>query len=313
MPILLELERQGGKIKKGEQLYTRIASHFPDITSSDRKLIRESTKGNLWGNILDWARNHLHTKGELNGGKTGVWEITQAGKQRLRNDLMKLFGLSGSEVEEFIRSSVTIPQKVGNKWKPKPLRMRLSRQQTPPPNTTRTQVQVQKDTLIELMEEQTKTARQQLHQLLMKLHPQQFEAFAARLLESLGFTDIEVTSFTGDGGIDGYGNLQMGVVKIKAAFQVKRWRQNVPRPEIDRFRGAIQGGYDQGIFITTSDFSEDAKNVSTKPGSVPIIMINGTKIVDLLLEKGLGIKHEPLTIIRVDEDFFEAFGISEEG
>jgi len=146
----------------------------------------------------------------------------------------------------------------------------------------------------------------------MNLHPREFEAFGGKLLESVGFTDIEVTNYVGDGGVDGYGSLEMGVVKVRAAFQVKRWRQNVPRPEIDQFRGAIQGTYDQGIFITTSDFSDEAKQVSTKPGTVPIVMINGDKIIDIMLERGLGVRREPVSIIRLDEEFFATFGISED-
>ncbi len=87
---------------------------------------------------------------------------------------------------------------------------------------------------------------------------------------------MAVTKYVGDGGIDGYGNLEMGVVKVKAAFQVKRWRNNnVPRSDIDRFRGTIQGKFDQGIFITTSDFVDEAKRISSVPGAVPIVLING--------------------------------------
>lgn len=153
--------------------------------------------------------------------------------------------------------------------------------------------------------------RAQLHELLMNLHPQQFEEFAARLLESVGFTDVEVTKYVGDGGIDGYGNLEMGVVKVKAAFQVKRWRNNVPPAEVNQFRGAIQGEFDQGIFITTSDFSDEAKKASSKRGAVPIILISGDRIVDIMLEKGLGVRQEPLTVTRIDEEFFAAFGSTE--
>jgi restriction system protein len=146
----------------------------------------------------------------------------------------------------------------------------------------------------------------------MNLHPQQFEEFAAKLLESLGFTDVEVTKFVGDGGIDGYGNLEMGVVKVRAAFQVKRWRNNIPPAEVNQFRGAIQGEFDQGIFITTSDFSDEAKRVSTKRGAVPIVLINGERIVNIMLEKGLGVRQEPLTASRIDEEFFAAFSTTEE-
>ena len=146
----------------------------------------------------------------------------------------------------------------------------------------------------------------------MNLHPQQFEEFAGKLLESVGFTDVEVTKYVGDGGIDGYGNLEMGVVKVKAAFQVKRWRNNVPAAEVNQFRGAIQGEFDQGIFVTTSDFSDEAKKVSSKRGAVPIVLINGDRIVNIMLEKGLGVRREPLTVTMIDEEFFAAFGTTEE-
>jgi len=167
-------------------------------------------------------------------------------------------------------------------------------------------------TIGELLDKERQQIRAQLHESLMNLHPQQFEAFAGKLLESIGFTDVEVTQYVGDGGIDGHGNFEMGVVRVRAAFQVKRWRQNVSRPEIQQFRGAIQGAYDYGIFITTSDFSDEAKRISSVPGAVPVHLIDGAKVLDIMLEKGLGVRQEPLTVTRIDEEFFAAFGISEE-
>ena len=167
-------------------------------------------------------------------------------------------------------------------------------------------------TIGELLDREKQQIRVQMHELLMNLHPQQFEAFAGKLLEGVGFTDVEVTQYVGDDGIDGYGNFEMGVVRVRAAFQVKRWRQNVSRPEIQQFRGAIQGMYDYGIFITTSDFSDEAKRISSVPGAVPIHLIDGAKVLDIMLEKGLGIRQEPLTVTRIDEEFFAAFGTTEE-
>jgi len=167
-------------------------------------------------------------------------------------------------------------------------------------------------TLSMLLDRERQQICAQLHELLMNLHPQQFEVFAGKLLESVGFTDIEVTKYVGDGGIDGYGNLEMGVVKVKAAFQVKRWQQNVPRPNVDQFRGAIQGKFDQGIFITTSDFSDEAKKVSSVPGAVPVVLINGDRVVHIMLDRGLGVRQEPLTVTRIDEEFFAGFGTTEE-
>lgn len=163
-----------------------------------------------------------------------------------------------------------------------------------------------------LLDRERQQIRTQLHELLMNLHPQQFEAFAGKLLESVGFTNIAVTRYVGDGGIDGQGDLEMGVIQVRAAFQVKRWRNNVPPAEVNQFRGAISGEFDQGIFITTSDFSDEAKRVSSRRGAVPIVLINGDKIVSIMLEKGLGVRQQPLTVTRIDPEFFTAFGTAEE-
>ena len=176
---------------------------------------------------------------------------------------------------------------------------------TPPPTPLPLTISV-------ILEREKELIRTHLHELLMNLSPQQFEAFAGKLLESVGFTEVEVTKYVGDGGIDGYGNLEMGVVKVRAAFQVKRWRNNVPPAEVNQFRGAIQGEFDQGIFITTSDFSDEAKKVSSKRGAVPIVLINGDRIVNIMLEKGLGVRQEPVTLTKIDEEFFAAFGAGEE-
>jgi len=83
---------------------------------------------------------------------------------------------------------------------------------------------------------------------------------------------------------------------MSVAFQCKRWEGKVPRPEIDKFRGAISGGHEQGIFFTTSDFTKGAKEVSIKKGAVPIILLNGESIVDLMIEKEFGVQRKSLEI-----------------
>jgi restriction system protein len=132
---------------------------------------------------------------------------------------------------------------------------------------------------------------------LKKLTPDAFEKFAKRLLDAYGFEDMEVTNVTNDGGIDGFGKLKVGLAYMNIAFQCKRWTQsNVGRPEIDKFRGAIQGEYEQGIFFTTANFASGAKDVSIKSGAVPIILIDGDSIVELMIEKNFGIEQESLPI-----------------
>lgn len=85
---------------------------------------------------------------------------------------------------------------------------------------------------------------------LKNLSPHEFEVFSKNLLKSYGVKDLKVTNPTKDGGIDGEGLLTAGLSKLCVAFQCKRWKNGkVGRIEIDQFRGAIQGKFDQGIFL----------------------------------------------------------------
>lgn len=132
---------------------------------------------------------------------------------------------------------------------------------------------------------------------LKRLSPTAFESFAKRLLDVYGFHDTKVTHVSGDGGIDGHGKLKVGLAYLNVAFQCKRWTKgNVQRPEVDKFRGAIQGDFEQGLFFTTTSFSDGAVDVSIKRGAVPIVLVDGESIVDLMIEKEFGVQTENLPI-----------------
>ena len=118
--------------------------------------------------------------------------------------------------------------------------------------------------------------------------------FARRLLTAYGFVEVKVTAVGRDGGIDGNGRLRLGLATMNVAFQCKKWQGNVGRPEVDKFRGAIQGAYEQGVFFTTSDFTPDARDASLRQGAVPVILLNGESIVNLMIERGLGVEKVPL-------------------
>ena len=136
--------------------------------------------------------------------------------------------------------------------------------------------------------------RSRLLDKLNKLTARQFELFAPKLLRAYGFVEVQVTNVSSDGGIDGYGKLQLGLATMNVAFQCKRWHGNIGRPQVDKFRGAIQGEFEQGVFFATSDFSQKAREASLKKGAVPIILLNGESIVDLMIQKGIGVERVPL-------------------
>jgi restriction system protein len=146
----------------------------------------------------------------------------------------------------------------------------------------------------ELYEDYEEFFRSQLLSRISELTPRQFELLARKLLEVYGFVEVKVKGTTADGGIDGYGKLKLGLAAMNVAFQCKRWQGNVGRPEVDKFRGAIQGEFEQGVFFATSDFSAQARDASLKKGAVPIILVNGDGIVDLMIQKEVGLKRVPV-------------------
>ena len=92
----------------------------------------------------------------------------------------------------------------------------------------------------QIYDEYTQNLRKQLLDKLYEFSPSEFERFALMLLSAYGFSEVEVTQTSRDGGIDGHGNLKLGIATMRAAFQCKQWKSyNVGRVEVDKFRGAI--------------------------------------------------------------------------
>jgi len=148
-----------------------------------------------------------------------------------------------------------------------------------------------------LHEKYIQSFKQSVLQQLKELDPTSFEEFCKELIKAYCFKNVKITQSTRDGGIDGYGELKIGLAFMKVAFECKRWKTNsVGRPKISQFRGDIQGKFQQGIYFTTSKFSKEAKEASFQPGAVPIILIDGSAIVVIMIEKKFGIEVEELPI-----------------
>jgi len=90
--------------------------------------------------------------------------------------------------------------------------------------------------------------------------------------------------------------------------QVKRHRNNVQRPDIDRFIGALSGRFSEGMFMATADYTSSAlKKAST---SIPrVLTLNGDQIVSIMLEHNLGLKASSLNAqkLDIDPDYFVTF------
>lgn len=140
---------------------------------------------------------------------------------------------------------------------------------------------------------------------LKKTDPFFFETIILKLFQKMGYGDFIVTKRSGDGGIDGIINQdQFGIDVIYT--QAKRYTDSkVREPEIRNFIGAIEGGTDKGIFVTTSSFDDSAK-AKAQRSHKKIILIDGNHLVELMYKHGIGVQvKNHIEIKSIDEDFFE--------
>ncbi|WP_201367135.1 restriction endonuclease, partial [Dictyobacter formicarum] len=150
--------------------------------------------------------------------------------------------------------------------------------------------------------------KRELKSQLLAMSARSFEFFAGDFLTYAGLEDISVTRYVGDGGIDAHGTLVAGQFQLPLGIQVKRYRNNVQRPDIDRFVGALSGHFSNGLFVTTADYAPQALKKAT--ASVPrVLTLNGEQIVSLMIEHRLGVVASPHNVekLDIDSDYFASF------
>ncbi len=152
------------------------------------------------------------------------------------------------------------------------------------------------------IEQHNSEVRKRLHARLQTMGPTEFEELISELLVALGFDDVLVTSRSGDGGIDVRGTLVVGdVIHLRMAVQVKRWKNNVQAPIVQQVRGSL-GTHEQGLIITTSDFSNGARQEANRPNAVPVALMHSEQLVALLVEYDIGIHRTSYDLIELGED-----------
>jgi len=220
---------------------------------------------------LAWARTYLKKYGLLENSTRGVWALTAMAKEKEQVDpqavVRTVRALDKKEATD-TDAAISAPSKLTQEGEWK----------------------------------------EKLHAILtQKLAPAAFERLVQRLLRESGFTQVEVTGRSGDGGIDGRGIARIhGFMSFHVLFQCKRYKGAVPSSEIRDFRGAMVGRADKGLFITTGTFGPAAVKEATRDGAPPIDLVDGNELADKLKDLGLGVAKETIEIIKVDEKWFES-------
>nr|VFJ44603.1 MAG: restriction system protein [Candidatus Kentron sp. FW]VFJ54189.1 MAG: restriction system protein [Candidatus Kentron sp. FW] len=146
---------------------------------------------------------------------------------------------------------------------------------------------------------------------LKKTSPSFFERVVVELLVKMGYGGSRADAGkaigkSGDGSIDGIikeDKLGLDVVYVQA----KRW-DNTPvgSPDVMQFSGALQGQRaNKGVFITTSQFTEEARNYVSRIGS-KIVLIDGDQLTSLMIDHDVGVSTVSLyPVKKIDSDYFD--------
>lgn len=147
--------------------------------------------------------------------------------------------------------------------------------------------------------------KKELLEKLMETNPYYFEKIILLLFREMWYWDFIETPKSWDGGIDGIINQDaLGLERIYT--QAKRYTQsNVWEKEIRNFIGAMSGDVSRWIFVTTSDFSDSAKEKVRDARNHKIILINGEKLVELMIKYNVWVQKKKIYEIKeIDWDFF---------
>ena len=270
-PLLDALRELGGSGKPRE-----VADKIAETLELPDETLEETLKSgqSRFYNQVAWARQYLVWENLLDSSKHGTWSLTPKGYET---------SLTETESHKVFLKWVEIHQKARKEKKSK-------------------NVVIEEEVKLE----DTESSNVDLLEVLQNLTPKGFEIICQKLLRESGFENVKVTGSSHDGGIDGYGTLEINpFVSFKVLFQCKRYKGTVSRAQVGDFRNAMIGRAEKGIIITTGTFSQDAIREANRDGAPQIELVDGEKLVSMFQKVELGVK--PKTIYEVELPFFEPY------
>jgi restriction system protein len=269
------------------------------LTSEDTERMLPSGKQTLLSNRAHWARQYLSQAGLVIAIKRGHYEITKSGTELLQSNP----ALINIEVLRRYPKFLDFQQRSGRASDgTDPLKtndVSSAKSETPDDLIAQSFAQIENALIGELLA------------AVLSVSPQQFEQLIVDLLLAMGYgggdkSMGERIGKSGDGGIDGIINedkLGLDAVYIQA----KRYAPDskVGRPALQAFVGSLTGeGANKGVFVTTSDFSKEARDYLHKVQH-RIVLINGDRLARLMIQYEVGVRARNTYVLRsVDEDYF---------
>lgn len=293
MRPLLEAHADG-KERLNRDLVAQLGEQF-GLTEEERREMLPSGGARLFDNRIGWAKSHITQAGLLISPRRAISVITDRGREALRIhpariDLRVLNGFEGYREFRSRRKSVEDDESDTSETE-------IQNAQTPEELLENAYLQVRRQVEIELLSQ-------------IKSSPPEFlERVVVDLVVRMGYGGSrkdagEALGRSGDEGIDGIikeDPLGLDIIYLQA----KRWEGTVGRPEIQKFAGALQGQRARkGIFITTSTFSSDALEYTSRI-ETKIILIDGLRLAKLMFDHGVGVSAASnYEVKRIDTDYF---------
>ncbi|MSP53334.1 MAG: restriction endonuclease [Gammaproteobacteria bacterium] len=280
-----------GKPRSMAETIDYMADYFK-LSSEERLVMIPSGQSSYIRNRTGWCRTYLHKAGLIFLPERGYVQITQQGLDVLAEKPKFI------DVKYLKRFSGFLDFRTYKKE----------------PNAAVAVVdhaeQLPEDMLYTSYEILRKNLADELLEQIKKSSPRFFEQLVIDVLLAMGYggsrTDAgKLVGGAGDGGIDGIINedkLGLDVIYLQA----KRWEGVVGSKEIRNFVGSLVGRKaNKGVFITTSSYTKDAIQYAADVQH-KVILIDGDKLVDLMIEYNVGVSKEySYEIKKIDLDYFE--------
>lgn len=275
----------------------RIADQL-GLTDEQREERLPSGTQRLLHNRIHWAKFYMNKAGLIHSPKRGVFSASDAGKALLDKGPIRIDVETLKTYPAFVDFSGTASGTSLSSDHP------AAEAATAATTTPEEQIDAAHTIL-------NAALRADLLSRTLEQSPAFFERVIVDLLVAMGYGGSHENAAmrlgkSGDGGIDGIiDEDRLGLDRIYV--QAKRYASHVSvgRPEIQGFVGSLVGlGASKGVFVTTSVFSKLAIDYA-KALQQRIILIDGTRLTELMLEFGVGVRSSrTVEVKRIDEDFF---------
>jgi len=270
-----------------------IAKEF-GINEEQKNQLLPSGNQKVFYNRVFWAKAYLKMAGLIENTKRAHFKITERGLNTLRENPPEINLKYLKKFPDYVELS--------EGWKKDNSKSESDEDESIP--------QTPEESLESSFQDIQKTLAQELISKIKACSPPFFERMVIELLVAMGYGGSRIDAGkaigkSGDEGIDGIikeDKLGLDVIYIQA----KRWENVVGRPEIQKFVGALAGqGAKKGIFITTSRFTNDAKEYIPR-NETKIVLIDGDQLANLLIDYNLGVSTQAIyELKKVDSDYFE--------